>query len=89
MLTSCGDAGVVNTIRRAQQVSGVEKIYALVGGYHLAPAPDDYLQQVMAELKQLDIEHVFPIHCKGAYFVAMAPEGLVLSSTGSSYTFTA
>jgi metal-dependent hydrolase (beta-lactamase superfamily II) len=32
-------------------VSVVERTYALVGGFHLALAPDDYLRQVMAELK--------------------------------------
>src|SRR5205823_6528276 len=52
----CGHAGIINTLRRAQEVAGVDKIYALVGGFHLAPAPDDYLRQVMAELKKFDLE---------------------------------
>ena len=52
----------INTLRRAQEVSGTKKIYALVGGFHLAPAPDDYLQQVMAELEKFDLEHVLPMH---------------------------
>lgn len=93
VLTSCGHAGIINTVRRAQEVSGVEKIYALVGGFHLAPAPDDYLRQVMAELKKFDIEHVFPMHCSGQNFVDLAkqamPENLVLCATGSTFTFTA
>jgi 7,8-dihydropterin-6-yl-methyl-4-(beta-D-ribofuranosyl)aminobenzene 5'-phosphate synthase len=57
VLSSCGHAGIINTLRRAQEVSGVDKIYALVGGFHLAPAPNDYLRQVMAELKKFDLEH--------------------------------
>ena len=56
VITSCGHAGIINTVRRAQQVSGVEKVYALVGGFHLAPAPADYLGKIMAELKTLDID---------------------------------
>src|SRR5262249_35593380 len=40
VISSCGHAGIVNTLKRAQEVSGVDKIYALVGGFHLAPAPD-------------------------------------------------
>jgi len=39
VISSCGHAGIINTLRRAQEVSGVEKIYALVGGFHLAPRP--------------------------------------------------
>jgi 7,8-dihydropterin-6-yl-methyl-4-(beta-D-ribofuranosyl)aminobenzene 5'-phosphate synthase len=93
VISSCGHAGIINTLRRAQQVSGVEKIYALVGGFHLAPAPDDYLRQVMAELKQFDLEHVMPMHCSGQNFINLAakemPEKLVVCGTGSSFTFTA
>jgi 7,8-dihydropterin-6-yl-methyl-4-(beta-D-ribofuranosyl)aminobenzene 5'-phosphate synthase len=93
VISSCGHAGIINTLKRAQEVSGVEKIYALVGGFHLAPAPDDYLRQVMAELKKFDLEHVMPMHCSGQNFVDLAnkemPEKLVLCGTGSSFTFTA
>jgi 7,8-dihydropterin-6-yl-methyl-4-(beta-D-ribofuranosyl)aminobenzene 5'-phosphate synthase len=93
VISSCGHAGIINTLKRAQDVSGVEKIYALVGGFHLAPAPDDYLRQVMAELKKLDPEHVLPMHCSGQNFIDLAkqemPEKLVLCTTGSRYTFTA
>jgi 7,8-dihydropterin-6-yl-methyl-4-(beta-D-ribofuranosyl)aminobenzene 5'-phosphate synthase len=93
VISSCGHAGVVNTLRRAQEVAGTEKIHALVGGFHLAPAPDDYLRQVMSELKKFDLEHVLPMHCSGANFIELAkqemPEKLVLCATGSSFTFTA
>jgi metal-dependent hydrolase (beta-lactamase superfamily II) len=56
VISSCGHGGIINTLKQAQEVSGVEKIYALLGGFHLAPAPDDYLRQVMAELKKFDLE---------------------------------
>jgi 7,8-dihydropterin-6-yl-methyl-4-(beta-D-ribofuranosyl)aminobenzene 5'-phosphate synthase len=93
VISSCSHCGIVNTVRRAQQVSGVDKIYALIGGFHLAPAPDDYLQQVMTALNEFDIEHIFPMHCSGENFVEFAkkmmPEKLVLCGTGSSFTFSA
>ncbi len=93
VISSCGHAGIINTLKRAQQVSGVDKIYALVGGFHLFPASDDYLRQVMAELQKFDLEHVMPMHCSGQNFIDLAqkemPEKLVLCGTGSSFTFTA
>jgi 7,8-dihydropterin-6-yl-methyl-4-(beta-D-ribofuranosyl)aminobenzene 5'-phosphate synthase len=93
VISSCSHCGIVNTVRRAQQVSGVNKIYALIGGFHLAPAPDNYLQQIMTALNEFDIEHVFPMHCSGENFVELAkkmmPEKLVLCGTGSSFTFSA
>lgn len=93
VLSSCGHAGIINTLKPAQEVSGEEKIYALVGGFHLAPAPPDYLRAVMADPRKFDLEHVLPMHCSGTNFVELAkqemPAKLVLCATGSSFTFTA
>jgi 7,8-dihydropterin-6-yl-methyl-4-(beta-D-ribofuranosyl)aminobenzene 5'-phosphate synthase len=93
VITSCGHAGILNTVRRAREVTGVEKVHALVGGFHLAPAPADYLNRIMAELKAQDIDFVFPMHCSGANFLEAAkrdmPQALVLCTTGSRFTFTA
>ena len=33
VITSCGHAGIINTLRRAQEITGIDKIYALVGGF--------------------------------------------------------
>jgi 7,8-dihydropterin-6-yl-methyl-4-(beta-D-ribofuranosyl)aminobenzene 5'-phosphate synthase len=91
VITSCGHCGIINTLHRAQEITGIEKIHALCGGFHLAPAPDAYLAQVMAELKKLDVEHVIPMHCSGNNFLELAkremPEKLVLCTTGSQFTF--
>jgi 7,8-dihydropterin-6-yl-methyl-4-(beta-D-ribofuranosyl)aminobenzene 5'-phosphate synthase len=93
VISSCGHAGIINTLKRAQEVTGIDKIYALVGGFHLAPAPGDYLAKVMAELKKFDLAHVMPMHCSGQNFIDLAkqeiPEKLVLCGTGSTFTFTA
>jgi 7,8-dihydropterin-6-yl-methyl-4-(beta-D-ribofuranosyl)aminobenzene 5'-phosphate synthase len=93
VITSCGHGGIINTLRRAQDITGIEKIYALVGGFHLMTASPDYLAMVMAELKKFDLEHVMPMHCSGQNFIDLAkreiPEKLVLCGTGSSYTFSA
>jgi 7,8-dihydropterin-6-yl-methyl-4-(beta-D-ribofuranosyl)aminobenzene 5'-phosphate synthase len=93
VITSCGHGGVINTLRRAQDVTGIEKIHALCGGFHLAPAPSDYLMHIMTELKGFDIDHLIPMHCSGSNFLEAAkqqmPEKLVLCTTGSRFTFTA
>ncbi len=55
------------------------------GGFHLAPAPDDYLRQVMAELGKFDLEHVMPMHCSGQNFVrasgGVAPKAAIRATT--------
>ena len=93
VISSCGHAGIINTLRRAQEVSGVEKIYALVGGFHLAPAPEDYLRQVIAGLKDIDPDYVVPMHCSGEPFGDLAraemPNKFLRAYTGTRFVFTA
>ena len=38
VISSCGHAGIVNTTRQAMEVSGVKKVHAALGGFHLFPA---------------------------------------------------
>lgn len=93
VISSCGHAGIINTLNRAREVTGINKIHALIGGYHLAPAPSNYLRQVVNELKKFQIDHLLPMHCSGQNFIELArqemPEKLVLCGTGSTFTFTA
>ena len=92
VITSCGHAGIINTIRQAQDVSGVRKLHALLGGFHLGPAKPEYAAQSVAELKTLEPDVVIPMHCSGMGFVQevrnQMPDKLLLSTTGSRMTFT-
>jgi hypothetical protein len=36
ILTACGDAGVIKTNKDAKKVAGIEKAYAIVGGFELS-----------------------------------------------------
>lgn len=91
VITSCGHAGLLNTIRRAQDVSGISKIHAVVGGFHLFPAPPEYVSHVVSELKTVAPDVVIPMHCSGPGFITamrqQMPEALIDSSVGSRYTF--
>jgi 7,8-dihydropterin-6-yl-methyl-4-(beta-D-ribofuranosyl)aminobenzene 5'-phosphate synthase len=91
VISSCGHVGIVNSVRQAQQVSGITKVHAVLGGFHLAPAPADYLKQVVAELRKLEPDVVIPMHCSGLNFVQEAreqmPGHVLLSNTGSRFSF--
>jgi 7,8-dihydropterin-6-yl-methyl-4-(beta-D-ribofuranosyl)aminobenzene 5'-phosphate synthase len=91
VISSCGHVGIVNSARQAQAVSGVDKVHALVGGFHLGPAPDDYLRQVVAEIKKLDPDVIVPMHCSGENFIrevrAQMPDKLLVPTTGARLTF--
>jgi 7,8-dihydropterin-6-yl-methyl-4-(beta-D-ribofuranosyl)aminobenzene 5'-phosphate synthase len=91
VLTSCSHRGVVNIIERARQVSGVRKVHAVLGGFHLAPFPDDYVRNVIASLKVIDPDYVIPMHCTGEPFWDMArremPGKLLRAYTGTQFVF--
>jgi 7,8-dihydropterin-6-yl-methyl-4-(beta-D-ribofuranosyl)aminobenzene 5'-phosphate synthase len=91
VLTSCSHRGVVNIVKRAQEVSGVRKVHAVLGGFHLAPYPADYVGNVIASLKEIDPDYVVPMHCTGEAFwdtgrQAM-PGKLLRAFTGTEFVF--
>jgi 7,8-dihydropterin-6-yl-methyl-4-(beta-D-ribofuranosyl)aminobenzene 5'-phosphate synthase len=93
VISSCGHVGIVNSVRQAQEVSGIRKVHAIVGGFHLGPAPSDYLKQVVAEVKNLEPDVLIPMHCSGLNFTleaqAQMPGSVIMTSTGSKLTFSA
>ena len=38
IVTGCGHAGIINTINYAKALTGINKIYAVIGGFHLTVA---------------------------------------------------
>jgi 7,8-dihydropterin-6-yl-methyl-4-(beta-D-ribofuranosyl)aminobenzene 5'-phosphate synthase len=93
VMTSCGHRGIVNSVRKAMQVAGTDKVHAILGGFHLAPHAPDYQRQTLAELKAINPDFLIPMHCSGEAFISMVqaemPERFVRSSTGTRFVFSA
>jgi len=91
VISSCGHAGIINTARQAMEVSGVKKVHAAMGGFHLFPAPDDYVAKTVAEFKAMDADVIIPMHCSGPTIVAMLrtelADRIITSATGTEYVF--
>ncbi|MBV9815005.1 MAG: MBL fold metallo-hydrolase [Alphaproteobacteria bacterium] len=91
VISSCSHCGVINAIRTAMAVSGINKLHAVLGGFHLGVAPPDYVEHTIAELKALQPDVVIPMHCTGRHFIAKMrtemPGQLVDWNTGSRFTF--
>jgi 7,8-dihydropterin-6-yl-methyl-4-(beta-D-ribofuranosyl)aminobenzene 5'-phosphate synthase len=91
VLTSCSHRGVINAIKQAQATSGVEKVHAVIGGFHLAPYDEAYVRGTIAALKDIDIDYVIPLHCTGEPFYDIAkaemPGKLLRSYTGTRFVF--
>lgn len=90
VISSCGHTGIVNTVNTAKAVTNVQKVHAVIGGFHLGAAPDDYITHTVEAFKEFDPDVVIPMHCSGTRFIeAMRramPEKLVTTNVGSRFT---
>ena len=91
VISSCGHAGLINTIRTAMAGANVDRLHAVLGGFHLGLAPLDYIEHTVTELESLAPDVVIPMHCSGANFIdAMRrrmPDRLAASNIGTRFTF--
>ena len=86
--------GVLNSVRGAPQVSGIQKVHAVLGGFHLVkPRTEDEARRTVAEFAKIDPMYIVPMHCTGEVFIAEAlrvmPTKVVRPYVGSRFTFAA
>lgn len=62
VVSGCAHSGICNTIVHAQKVSGVAKVKAVVGGFHLK-TNNKQTKETIRFLKNQNVENVFPSHC--------------------------
>ncbi len=94
VVTGCGHAGVVNIARQALRLTGVDRLHALIGGFHLSgPAFEPIIEPTVAALTELAPALIVPGHCTGwraQHALARAlPDAWVQPSVGSRYQLTA
>ena len=64
VVTGCGHAGIVNTLEHAKKVTGINRLYGIMGGFHLR-AINRQTKETIRYLKKSHIPHVYPSHCTG------------------------
>lgn len=91
ILAGCAHAGILNTIQYAQEISGQERVYAVLGGFHLAPADDGDIQRTVDAMHALAPQMIVPTHCTGfkaiSAFARQMPEQFVEGVVGTTYKF--
>jgi 7,8-dihydropterin-6-yl-methyl-4-(beta-D-ribofuranosyl)aminobenzene 5'-phosphate synthase len=66
VIAGCAHAGVVNTIERISELTGRNKVLALVGGLHLERATRKELELSGNAIGRRDFQILAPCHCTGA-----------------------
>jgi 7,8-dihydropterin-6-yl-methyl-4-(beta-D-ribofuranosyl)aminobenzene 5'-phosphate synthase len=88
IISGCSHSGIVNTILHAQKLTGLKKVHAVLGGFHLTgPAFEQIIEKTISELKNVAPKVIVPMHCTGWQAIQRLsqefPSAFVLNSVGS------
>jgi 7,8-dihydropterin-6-yl-methyl-4-(beta-D-ribofuranosyl)aminobenzene 5'-phosphate synthase len=94
VLTGCGHAGIINICRYAARLTGVERLHAVLGGFHLSGrAFEPVIGETVSALESLGPDVIVPAHCSGwraVHSIARAlPGSFLQNSVGTTFHLTA
>ncbi len=91
VISGCSHSGIINTLFFARKITGIEKIHAVFGGFHLSGSFfEKILEKTIKEFDKINPEILVPMHCTGwkatKQFYDHFPDSFILNSVGSKYT---
>jgi len=93
VISGCGHAGLVNTLEHATDLTGADKVHAVLGGFHLLYASDGNLEWTAKKLVDLGVDNIVGAHCTALEPVYLFRElmnldrsAAVVGATGASFT---
>ena len=94
VLSGCAHSGIINTVIYAREVTGVDKLYAVMGGFHLTGADfEPVIEPTTEAFKELDPAYIIPTHCTGRKAVMHLekemPDKFLLNMSGTKMVFSA
>jgi len=91
ILSGCAHSGIINTVNHSRNISGVDKVWAVLGGFHLVAADDEDLQRTINDIMALEPSLIAPSHCTGmraiCEFALQMPDEFSRGIVGASYVF--
>ncbi len=92
ILGGCSHAGIINSIKYAQKLTGIDDVHAVLGGFHLTgPIFEPIIERTIDEIKKLAPDVVVPMHCTGwkaiNRFSQEIPNQFILNTVGTTYMF--
>ena len=65
IITGCGHAGIINIVRHAQRITGIDRVDGIMGGFHLIDRTPDQIEKTVEALLAVDARWVVSGHCTG------------------------
>jgi 7,8-dihydropterin-6-yl-methyl-4-(beta-D-ribofuranosyl)aminobenzene 5'-phosphate synthase len=94
VLSGCSHSGIVNMVLYAQELCGLARVHAVMGGFHLTgPAFAGTIEPTVEALKEIAPDYVIPTHCTGhnaiRRFEEEMPGQFLLNMSGTKMVFSA
>lgn len=92
LIVLLGDShsGPVNAVKHAMRITGVQEVYAIMGGMNLIYVSMDKIEKIGRGLKQLNPRYLIPLHSTGFqainHFYSIFKERMLLFNTGDKLT---
>jgi len=91
ILSGCSHAGILNSVIHLKKTSGIDKVHAVLGGFHLPATSSSVTQQTLKGIKEISPDYIIPMHCTGweniQLFASQMPGQFILNSVGTTYIF--
>ncbi len=91
VLGGCSHVGIINTVKHLRKVAGIDKVHAVLGGFHLSGNNEKLIDPTISEMKAMAPDYVVPMHCTGwkaiTRFSREMPESFILNSVGTTFIF--
>jgi 7,8-dihydropterin-6-yl-methyl-4-(beta-D-ribofuranosyl)aminobenzene 5'-phosphate synthase len=94
VLSGCAHSGIINTVEYAREITGMNKVHAIMGGFHLTgPAFEPVIDDTVKSIKQIGPDYVIPTHCTGRKAILAFEKGMpsqfLVNMSGTKLTFAA
>ncbi len=74
ILVGCSHPTIPVIVEHARKISGVEKIYGIIGGLHYARREKEELLKNIHYLESLNLDFIVPSHCTGLHATVLMKE---------------
>ncbi len=89
VVSGCAHAGIVNTVEYARKMAGIDRVHAILGGFHLGRSSEGEVAKTVAAIAAMNPALIVPTHCTGfdamRRFAERLPESFVLGTVGTKY----
>jgi len=87
VIGGCCHTGIVNIVKYAEKLTGVDQVALILGGFHLTAGGDELIHNTIQGLREIDPELIMAGHCTGfralSRLAAAFPDNFMVSCVGT------